>query len=100
MLPDVLVIGTRVWNNLTEQQQEWVQEAALTSLEEEKKLWNAAVEEDMIFLEEQGMEIIEPDIESFRQATEPLKDKLRDDKRIRSEERRVGREGRTQERMS
>lgn len=82
MLPDVLVIGTRVWNNLTEEQQGWVQEAALTSLDEEKKLWNAAVEEDMKFLKEQGMEIIEPDIESFRKATEPLKEKLRDDKRI------------------
>lgn len=82
MLPDVLVIGTAVWNNLTEEQQIWVQDAALKSLVEEKKLWNAAVEEDMKFLQEQGMEIIEPDIESFRKATQPIKDKLRTDPTI------------------
>lgn len=79
MLPDVLVISTSVWNGLTEEQQGWVQKAALKSLVEEKKLWNAAVEKDMKFLEEQGMEIIEPDIESFRKATQPIKDKLRTD---------------------
>jgi len=77
-----LVIGTAVWNNLTEEQQTWVQDAALKSLVEEKKLWNAAVEEDMKFLQEQGMEIIEPDIESFRKATQPIKDKLRTDPTI------------------
>lgn len=82
MLPDVLVISTSVWNSLTEEQQGWVQEAALKSLVEEKKLWNAAVEKDMKFLEEQGMEIIEPDMESFRKATQPIKDKLRTDPKI------------------
>lgn len=79
-LPDVLVIGTRVWNSLNEEEQGWVQEAALKSLVEEKKLWAAAVEKDMKYLKDQGMEIIEPDAESFRKATQPMKERLLNDK--------------------
>lgn len=79
MLPDVLVIGTAVWNNLTEEEKAWVMNAAEQSLVEEKILWRNAVEKDMKLLREQGMEIIEPDAESFRKATQPMKDKLRKD---------------------
>lgn len=76
-LPDVLVIGMSVWNKLSEEEQQWVMDAAQTSLVRQKELWREAVEKDMKFLREQGMEIIEPDAASFRQATKPLKDRLR-----------------------
>lgn len=77
LLPDVLVIGTSVWNTLNEEERSWVTEAAEQSLVVQKKLWKEAVENDMKFLREQGMEIIEPDAESFRKATQPLKERLR-----------------------
>src|SRR5690606_29087841 len=79
LLPDVLVIGMSVWKTLSAEEQSWIQDAANVSLVEQKKLWEEAVEKDMKFLKEQGMEIIEPDAESFREATKPLKDRLRND---------------------
>lgn len=79
LLPDVLVIGMSVWNALNEEEQSWIMDAATESLDEQKRLWDEAVEKDMKFLREQGMEIIEPDAESFREATQPMKDRLRND---------------------
>ncbi|MBY5958825.1 TRAP transporter substrate-binding protein [Membranicola marinus] len=77
MLPDVLVVGMTVWEKLDDKEKSWLMEAAKASLVEEKKLWRKAVESDMKFLREQGMEIIEPDADSFREATKPMKDRLR-----------------------
>ncbi len=77
MLPDVLVIGMSVWGKLDDKQKGWIMDAAKASLVKEKELWSNAVENDMKFLREQGMEIIEPDAESFRKATQPIKDGLR-----------------------
>lgn len=79
LLPDVLVIGMSVWKRLTEEEKNWIQESANESLVEQKKLWDEAVEKDMKFLQEQGMEIIQPDASSFREATKPLKNRLRKD---------------------
>lgn len=79
LLPDVLVIGMSVWNSLDEEEKSWVTDAAERSLDVQKRLWEEAVEKDMKFLREQGMEIIEPDAESFREATQPMKDRLRQD---------------------
>jgi len=79
LLPDVLVIGMSVWNSLDEEEKSWVTDAAEQSLDVQKRLWEEAVEKDMKFLREQGMEIIEPDAESFREATQPMKDRLRQD---------------------
>lgn len=82
LLPDVLVMGTSVWNMLNEQEQQWVMDAAVESLDEQKRLWAQSVEKDMKFLRDQGMEIIEPDAESFRKATQPMKDRFREDPTI------------------
>jgi len=79
MLPDVLVIGMSIWKKLDQEEKDWIMDAAKKSLVEEKKLWKNAVEKDMKFLRDQGMEIIEPDAASFREATQPIKDRLRDD---------------------
>lgn len=81
-LPDVVVVGTQVWDKLTEEEQGWLMSAAESSLVAEKKYWNEAVEKDMAFLREQGVEIIEPDAESFRIATKPMKDRLRADPKL------------------
>lgn len=81
-LPDVVVVGTQVWDQLSSEEQNWLMKAAEASLVEEKKYWNEAVEKDMAFLREQGVEIIEPDAESFRIATQPMKDRLRQDPKL------------------
>lgn len=70
--PDVLLISTHTWESLTEQQRTWVQEAAWESLEHQKKLWDEATREAMQTVREAGVEIIEPDVEAFREAVQPI----------------------------
>lgn len=64
-VPDVLLIGTKVWNNLTPQQQQWLQQAADESAEYERKLWEQSTEEAMSIFEAAGVEIIRPDKRPF-----------------------------------
>ncbi len=41
-VPDVLFVATEVWEDLTPQQQGWLQEAANESAERQKELWRQA----------------------------------------------------------
>lgn len=60
-LPDVLVIGTKYWNTLSPQEQEWMQEAANISVTAQKQFWKDNVEECLQILDEAGVQIIKPD---------------------------------------
>jgi len=71
-LPDVLVMGTKFWNNLTAQQQEWVSQAAKNSVKAQKVFWNDTVEECMTILKEANVEILRPDKSLFADKASPL----------------------------
>ncbi|WP_373056648.1 TRAP transporter substrate-binding protein [Zunongwangia sp. H14] len=71
-LPDELVIGTPVWNDLSEQEQKWLKEAAMESSEYEKKLWRAAELEALEQIQKAGVTVIEADKEKFREMVEPM----------------------------
>ena len=60
-IPDVLLIGTKYWNKLSEEEKIWVQEAADESAQAEKVFWNESVEESMKIAKASGVEIIIPD---------------------------------------
>jgi len=64
-LPDVLVMGTKFWNNLSDVQKGWMKEAAKNSVAAQKKFWSDNVEECMATLKEANVEIIYPDKEVF-----------------------------------
>lgn len=72
MLPDVLIIGTVAWNRLTEQEQEWLQEAADSSAVYQRKLWIEAEEEALRIVREAGVEVIYPDKSLFMEKTRPI----------------------------
>jgi len=57
-VPDVLVVGTTLWDRLTPQQQRWLQEAADASAEVEKRLWRASTDEALAAVREAGVEVI------------------------------------------
>ncbi|NRD23086.1 TRAP transporter substrate-binding protein [Winogradskyella litoriviva] len=59
-VPDVLLIGTKFWDKLSEQEKIWVQEAADESAQAQKKFWSDSVEESMKIAKEAGVEIIVP----------------------------------------
>jgi tripartite ATP-independent transporter DctP family solute receptor len=68
-VPDVLLISTRRWDTLDEQQRQWLVQAAAESAEVQKELWRKAEEQSMEAVRRAGVEIITPDREPFRQRT-------------------------------
>ena len=76
-VPDVLIVSTLLWNDLTPQQQQWLQETAEASAQYEKQLWKEAVEEALAAVQEAGVEIIYPDKEAFAEAVAPMYETFR-----------------------
>ena len=64
-VPDVILISTKFWNNLSDQEKLWVQEAAEASSQAQKKYWSDSVEDCMKIAKAAGVEIIIPDKKLF-----------------------------------
>lgn len=78
-VPDVLIISTKVWNTLSEQEQKWLQEAADESVPVERKYWAESVEESLRIVQENGVKINYPDKALFAEKVSDLLDKYRQD---------------------
>ena len=76
-VPDVVLVSTVLWNNLTQEQQAWLREAAIESAEYQRGLWAASVEESLAALREAGVEIVEPDKAPFSEKVTPMYDTYR-----------------------
>ena len=73
-VPDVLLIGKLAWDDLTEQEQTWVQEAADESVVRQHQLWKESEEEAMAALKAAGVEINYPEKEPFANDVQELYD--------------------------
>jgi len=71
-LPDVLVIGTRVWNRLSPEQQRLLQEAVDESVVYQRKIWTEAEEADLKIVQEGGAKIVRPDLGPFRTSVQSV----------------------------
>ncbi|WP_373523068.1 TRAP transporter substrate-binding protein [Aquiflexum sp.] len=71
-VPDVVIVSTKVWNTLDDEEKQWIQEAADESAVFQYKLWAASVEESLKEMEKAGVTITYPDPTPFRQAVESL----------------------------
>jgi tripartite ATP-independent transporter DctP family solute receptor len=74
--PDVLLISTHRWEQLTDQQRQWLQEAADEAAQYQKKLWQEATQEAMKTVKEAGVEVIRPDKSAFVEAVQPLYERI------------------------
>lgn len=72
MVPDILLISTHVWNDLTPQEQQWLQEAVDESLVVQRELWAASEQEALEAVKKAGVEVTTPDKEPFARLVEPL----------------------------
>ncbi|MBU0561837.1 MAG: TRAP transporter substrate-binding protein [Bacteroidetes bacterium] len=81
-VPDVLLISTIVWEDLTAQEQKWLQEAADESYEFQKKLWKKASDEALEEVIKAGVEVIYPDKKPFEEKVKPLIEEYKSDERI------------------
>ncbi len=71
-LPDVMIVSTKVWNTLSEQEKEWLQSAADESATYEFKIWAEATKESLEAMEKEGVTITYPDKEPFRKSVEDM----------------------------
>ena len=71
-VPDVLLIGTSLWNRLTEEQRAILQSAADASAQVQKRLWDKATAEALTAITDAGVEILRPEKEPFVLAVQSL----------------------------
>ena len=65
VLPDVLIISTNLWNKLSDQEKQWVQQAVDSSVVYQRTLWAEAEKEALDEVQKAGVEIIHPDKSLF-----------------------------------
>ncbi|MEM8526365.1 MAG: TRAP transporter substrate-binding protein [Bacteroidota bacterium] len=71
-VPDILVIGTVAWNNLSSQEQGWLEEAVVEATDYQRKVWQASEQEALEAVQKAGVEIIRPDKSSFFEKTKSI----------------------------
>lgn len=72
-VPDILLMSLHIWDNLTPQQQGWLQQAVDDSTEYQGRLWQQASDDALAKIEASGVEIIRPAKEPFMAAVEDMK---------------------------
>jgi len=72
MLPDILAISPKVWNNLTPEFQQILQEAVDESVEYERKIWTEAELNDLKSVQDAGVKVIHPDKQPFRDSVRSI----------------------------
>lgn len=82
MVPDILLISTRVWEDLTPQQQQWLQEAADESSVVQRQLWHEAEEEALAEVKKAGVTVTYPDKEPFAKMVEPMFESFRNEPEV------------------
>jgi len=71
-VPDVLLISTRVWEDLTAEFQELLQEVADESAQYQKILWKKATQKALEKVQEAGVKIYYPDKKLFAEKVKPI----------------------------
>ena len=73
MVPDVLLMSLRSWEELDPQQQEWLSKSVADSVEHQRKLWMESTEESLNAVIEAGVVVSRPDKQPFMDAVAPMK---------------------------
>jgi tripartite ATP-independent transporter DctP family solute receptor len=76
-VPDILLMSLHIWDNLSPQQQGWLQQSVDDSTAYQGKLWQQASDEALAAIEASGVEIIRPDKEPFMAAVVDMKAKYK-----------------------
>lgn len=77
MVPDIIIVSQYVWQNLSAEQQSWLQSAVDESVIYQRKLWQVATEEALRIVSEAGVEIIIPDKAPFMEMVLPMHEALK-----------------------
>lgn len=78
-IPDILLISTKVWNNLDPQVQAWLKQAADESSVFQRKLWIEETKNSLQLAKEQGVTIYDVDQSVFARKVQPMYDAITDE---------------------
>ncbi|MGF1749617.1 TRAP transporter substrate-binding protein [Vibrio cionasavignyae] len=77
MVPDVLVISTKVWDSLTDEQKAGIRKAANDTIPVQEAKWTEYEKEAIASLTKNNVTFVESDILAFQKAVKPVYDKFR-----------------------
>ncbi|HUP60671.1 MAG TPA: TRAP transporter substrate-binding protein [Thermoanaerobaculia bacterium] len=80
-IPDMVIFSKPIWESLSPEVRNWVNEAATESVDFQRKLWREKTEEALKLVSEAGVTVYRPDKAAFVAATAPMYAAL-DDRRI------------------
>jgi len=81
-VPDVLLISTVIWDDLSDQEKVWIQEAADESYQYQKELWQIATREALGEVQKAGVKIYYPDKNLFNEKVQSLIDEFNSEPEI------------------
>lgn len=70
--PDVMIMNTKAWNKLTEDEQKIIKQAALNSFDYQNKIWFETEDKLVDSLKAQGVQFFEVDQNEFVEKVQPL----------------------------
>ena len=73
-VPDVLLVSTLTWNDLNDEEKNWLSEAAFESAVYQRDLWEESEEEALNAVKEAGVEVLFPDKAPFIEKVRPMLD--------------------------
>jgi tripartite ATP-independent transporter DctP family solute receptor len=76
-IPDVIIIGTHMWNSLTVQEQSWLTQAMKQTTIFQKALWAESTKMSLEKVAEAGVEILTADKSLFKNSVQPIYDQLK-----------------------
>ncbi len=82
MVPDVLIVSLKVWKKLTDQEKNWLQQAADESVPVQRELWAKSEKESLEFVKDAGVIVTYPDKEPFSEKVTELLESYRDNEKI------------------
>ena len=84
VLPDVVLMSTHFWNDLSNQDQEWIQKAMDLSVVEQRRLWLKSEIESLEAVKAAGVKVSYPNKSNFAEISSSVSDQYAQDPLIKS----------------
>ena len=81
-IPDVLIMSTHLWDKLSPKEQVWMQNAADTSVQYQRKLWAKAEAEALEAVKKAGVTVVRPNKTLFQEKVSMMYEDYKDNKEI------------------
>lgn len=81
-VPDVLIISQHIWNKLTEEERQWIQQAATESVPVERRLWYESVRKSLEEVKKAGVTVYYPDKSLFAEQVKGVYDTYKSQPKI------------------